>query len=83
MMSAVLYIVLATATFAINAAEFENEPREAARAERDAWEIAWSVALYEHLAARRNETTTSFRKRKSPFSGRRDRSDAREIYGDA
>ena len=68
---------------AINATPFENEAPEAAGAERDAWEIAWTVALYEHLAANRGGNATLFEKRRSPFSRRRVQSDAREVYGNA
>lgn len=49
------YVVLAVTTLAVNAAAFGNEAPESAGAERDAWEIAWSVALYKHRAARSGE----------------------------
>lgn len=71
MMSAARYAVLAVTTLAIATDAFGNEASEAERADLDAWEIAWNVALYEHQADRRN---------KPAFSRRRNRSDAWEIY---
>lgn len=82
MMSTARYVVLAVTTLAVNAAALGNEAPEAAGAEQDVWEIAWSVALYEHLTARRNKPA-AWGEWPSEFSRRRDRSDAREVYGDA
>ncbi|MDE2887460.1 MAG: hypothetical protein OXR72_04540 [Gemmatimonadota bacterium] len=73
-MSTIRYVVLAIATLAIGAGAIESKTPEAERSERDAWEIAWSAALYKHRAARSD---------RSAFPWDRDRSDAREIYGDA
>ncbi len=77
-MSAARYVALAITTLAIDAAAVENEAPKAARTERDAWEIAWSVALYEHLAARRDKSAAWDKWDSVPWH--RERSDAREIY---
>ena len=81
MTSVARYVVLAATTLAVNAAADESKTQEAAGAEYDAWESVWSFALYEHLAGRGDKSAAAS-KWDSP-SWRRDRSDARAIYGDA
>lgn len=74
MMCATRYFALAIAALAIGAAPIDSSAPEDQTDDGDAWEIAWNVALHEHLAGRGD---------KSAFLRRRDRSDAREIYGNA
>ncbi len=74
MIRTVQCVVLAITTLTIDAAAIESDAPETARAKHDAWEIAWSVAMYENLAGR---DRSAFSRR------RRGRSDAREVYGDA
>ena len=81
MIRTVLFVVLAITTLTIDAAAIESDAPETARAKHDAWEIAWSVAMYENLAARRDESAGWDKWEMVPWQ--RGRSDAREVYGDA
>ena len=88
MISLVGYTVLALTALAMGADAIENEAPKNASAEGVAWEIAWSVAMYDHReSAAKWEKLSPYERGRQMYrdalSKRRDRSDAREIYGDA